>query len=78
MVVNNYKLVKFKANKWRNLNNVEFSIGKKITVISGHNGIGKSTLLALLASTSGLKISNLNSNFHPEIYDFFYIDPSEM
>lgn len=78
MKVIDFKLTTFKAVKWRNLNNIEFPIGKKLTLISGHNGVGKSTLLALLASTSGLRQSNLNSNFHPEIRDFFHINPSEM
>lgn len=76
--VADFKLKKFRANKWRNLRDVEFQIGNKLTLISGQNGVGKSTLLALLASTSGLRQSNLNSNFHPEIYDFFYIDQDEM
>lgn len=78
MNVVDFKLTKFRAEKWRNLKDIEFPVGNKLTLISGHNGVGKSTLLALLASSSGLKQSNLNSNFHPEIYNFFYIDPSEM
>ncbi|NLY46735.1 MAG: ATP-binding protein [Tissierella sp.] len=78
MEVVDFKLIKFKAEKWRNLKDIEFPIGNKLTLISGHNGVGKSNLLGLLASSSGLRQSNLNSNFHPEIYDFFYIDKSEM
>lgn len=64
--------------KFRNFKDVSFSLGKKITVISGQNGVGKSNLLSLIASGSGLnKKSVLNNNFQPEFYDFFNIDKEE-
>lgn len=44
----------FGPNKFRKLSNVSISIAPRLTVIAGHNGIGKSTILALLAHPSGL------------------------
>lgn len=56
---------------FRNFRNIQFSLGKRITLISGQNGSGKSNLLSLIASASGLsQKSELGSNFQPEFYDF--------
>ncbi|MBV4438761.1 AAA family ATPase [Clostridium tyrobutyricum] len=63
---------------FRNFREVCFELGRKITVISGQNGVGKSNLLSLTASGSGLnKKSVLGSNFQPEFYDFFNVDKDE-
>lgn len=63
---------------FRNFRNIQFSLGKRITLISGQNGSGKSNLLSLIASASGLsQKSELGSNFQPEFYDFFSIDEVE-
>lgn len=63
---------------FRNFRNIKFSLGKGITLISGQNGSGKSNLLSLIASASGLsQKSELGSNFQPEFYDFFSIDEFE-
>ena len=43
------KLSRMKIENFRKLSDIEFEFGKKITVISGINGIGKSSLLALIA-----------------------------
>lgn len=43
-----------KNNKFRKLKNLTISLAPRITIIAGHNGIGKSTILALLAHPSGL------------------------
>lgn len=68
----------FQIESFRNFHNVSFDLGRKITVISGQNGVGKSTILSLIASGSGLnKKSTLGSNFQPEFYDFFNIDKNE-
>lgn len=59
-------------------NQIDFKFGNKITVISGINGIGKSSLLALMASTSGTKDKRLNGqDFQPEFGDLFKISPTE-
>ncbi len=75
-----FKISKFKVDKWRKLKEIEFDIANKITLISGHNGVGKSNLLSLIASTSGTKqyVTNSGRRFHPEIYEYFIIDKSEM
>ncbi len=65
-------------DEFRNFKNVSIEFGKKITVISGQNGVGKSNILSLVASGSGLsKKSVLGSNFQPEFYDFFNVDENE-
>lgn len=64
--------------EFRNFKNVSIEFGKKLTVISGQNGVGKSNILSLVASGSGLgKKSVLGSNFQPEFYDFFNVDVNE-
>lgn len=68
----------FHVENFRSFKDVSFDLGKKITVISGQNGVGKSNLLSLIASGSGVnKKSALGSNFQPEFYDFFNIDKDE-
>ena len=63
---------------FRNFRNVKCSLGEKITVISGQNGVGKSTLLSLIASSCGLnKSSRLGRNFQPEFAEYFHIDEKE-
>ena len=66
------------VKQFRSFHDVEFSIGKKITVISGQNGVGKSNLISLIASGSGLsKSSDFGGNFQPKFYAFFYVSPEE-
>lgn len=68
----------FNIEYFRNFKEVSFELGRKMTVISGQNGVGKSNLLSLIASGSGLnKKSVLGSNFQPEFYDFFNVDKDE-
>ena len=63
---------------FRNFKDVSFDLGNKLTVISGQNGVGKSNLISLVASGSGIsKASTLGSKFQPEFYDFFNIDKDE-
>ncbi len=76
----NKRIIPYHLNieNFRNFKEVSFELGKKITVISGQNGVGKSNLLSLIASGSGLnKKSVLGSNFQPEFYDFFNVDKDE-
>lgn len=68
----------FYVEKFRGFQDVSLDLGRRMTVISGQNGVGKSNLLSLIASGSGLsKKSLLGSNFQPEFYDFFNIDKDE-
>ncbi len=55
--------LEFGVNKFRKLHNLVIPIAPRITVIAGHNGIGKSTILALLAHPSGLTSSAYLSYF---------------
>lgn len=64
--------------KFRSFNEVKILLGKKMTVISGVNGVGKSNIISLISSGSGVsKKSALGSNFQPEFSDFFNIDVKE-
>ena len=64
--------------KFRSFKDVKINIGKYITVVSGVNGVGKSNILSLIASGSGVnKKSELGNNFQPEFTDFFNIDENE-
>lgn len=66
------------VENFRNFHNIHFELGSRITLISGQNGSGKSNLLSLIASASGMqKKSELGSNFQPDFNDFFVIDYSE-
>ena len=40
---------KLHITKFRSFENIDFSIGKNLTMISGINGTGKSTILGILA-----------------------------
>ncbi|WP_315437273.1 AAA family ATPase [uncultured Selenomonas sp.] len=72
------KIQHVKVEEFRSFHDVEFDISRKITVISGQNGVGKSNLISLIASGSGLgKSSAFGGNFQPKFYDFFYISPEE-
>lgn len=53
-------------------------IGKKITVFSGQNGVGKSNVMSLIASTFGTKERRrTGGTFQPEFDDFFTITNDE-
>lgn len=65
--------------KFRKMINIEpIKIGRKITVISGVNGVGKSNLLSLIASGSGMaRAKTTGGNFQPKFTEFFKIDETE-
>ena len=46
--------VVFESNSWRKLSGLEIPIFSRLTVIAGHNGIGKSSILGFIANASGL------------------------
>lgn len=66
-------------NDFRALKNVSINLGKYITVISGRNGLCKSTLLALLGNTCELKVkegkSLFNTQFRTEFSEVFKASP---
>ena len=67
------------VEKFRKINNQEFPIGKKITIFSGQNGVGKSNLISLIASTFGKSGVRriIKGNFQPEFDDYFTMPESE-
>lgn len=73
------KYKSIKINNFRKFKNISFNFGKKITVISGINGIGKSSLLSLISSTTGTKDKKINgTSFQPVFSDFFKISKNEI
>jgi len=69
----------FHIENFRSFKDTSFELGRKLTVISGQNGVGKSNILSLIASGSGVSTkSMLGSNFQPEFSDFFNIDENEL
>ena len=73
-----FKLRKVRVEVFRRFHSVQFEVGSRITVISGQNGVGKSNLVSLIASGSGqAKKAILGSNFQPEFYNYFHVDPEE-
>ena len=64
--------------KFRKFTNKEIKLGKKINVFSGQNGVGKSNLLSLIATTFGTKDRRATGgNFFPEFSDYFIINENE-
>lgn len=77
-MANEIKAKKIILKNFRSFRDVDIELGRKITVISGQNGVGKSNILSLIASGSGVsEKAALGSNFQPEFTEFFNIDPSE-
>lgn len=83
----------FGSNKFRKLSNISIPVSPRITVIAGHNGIGKSTILALLAHPSGLtnrpvtgvplnyatsdNVSYFDKTFQANFNEILHIDPQK-
>ena len=63
------------VNEFRALKDVTLNLGKYITVISGRNGLCKSTILALLGNTCELKVKDgksiFNTQFRTEFGEIF-------
>ncbi|GIO01625.1 hypothetical protein AYJ08_08135 [Brevibacillus sp. SKDU10] len=62
--------------RFRKLINISFMIANRITVIAGHNGIGKSTILGLIANGSELKghKSYFEKIFQSQFQEIFHLD----
>lgn len=72
------KLKQVSIEEFRNLTDLRFTLGSRITVLSGHNGVGKSSLLSLIASTTGTNEKRLDKKlFQPEFDDYFTIIANE-
>lgn len=76
------KSIEFGDIPFRRLKKIKIDIAPRITLISGHNGIGKSTILGLLANSSGLTQRKnekypqtyANRNFEANLKEIIFID----
>lgn len=70
------KKVIFNEQGFRNLRNLTIDIAPRITVIAGHNGIGKSTILGLIANGTEHKNYKtlLEKKFRADFSEIFYLD----
>ena len=70
--------IEFGDIPFRKLKNMTLHIGKRLTVIAGHNGIGKTTILGLLANSSGLTNANhkslFDNMFQANFQELFHLD----
>ncbi|WP_431509884.1 AAA family ATPase [Variovorax sp. DAIF25] len=70
--------LEFGTHKFRKLTNIKIPISPRLTVVAGHNGIGKSTILALLAHPSGLttsaQISYFDKTYQANFNEIIHID----
>lgn len=66
----------------RKLRNFNIPITERITLIAGHNAIGKSTILGIIANSSGIKSADYKSYFEKayqsKFEELFYLDDSEI
>lgn len=64
--------------KFRKLKDENINLSKKINVFSGQNGVGKSNLMSLIATTFGKSKKRIGKgNFQPEFYEYFTIPQNE-
>ena len=68
------------GNKFRKLEDLTLEFADRITLIAGHNGVGKSTILGLIASASGQnkQITYFNEPFSFDINKIVHLDPDEL
>lgn len=79
------KIKQLSINHFRLFKNISFQIGNYITVFSGTNAVGKSTLLGILGNSSELKVKDgkpiLQAQFRTEFSEIFKMskeyDPSD-
>lgn len=57
------KRIEFNDHPFRKLKSLKIEFSDRITLIAGHNGIGKSTILGLIANNFGLGIQGTRSYF---------------
>ena len=72
------KALKFESKPFRKLGDIKIQFAPRITLIAGHNGIGKSTILGLIANGSGNRDtgspSYLNRQFEANLKDIVHLD----
>lgn len=62
------KSIEFSTPAFRQLGNIRIDLADRLTLIAGHNGIGKSTILGLLSNTFGLTSSEYKSYIGEPFY----------
>lgn len=74
------KSIEFGEVAFRKLKNIKIDFASRITLVSGHNGIGKSTILGLIANSSGLTKqtkapkSYFDKTFQANLSEIIFID----
>ncbi|MDO8445726.1 MAG: AAA family ATPase [Deltaproteobacteria bacterium] len=72
------KSLNFELPPFRKLGSISIPFAERITVIAGHNGIGKSTILGLVANGSGIhdasNKSYLNRAFDANLNEIVHLD----
>ncbi|MNM21182.1 recombination protein F [compost metagenome] len=73
------KSLRFEQPAFRKLQDISLEFAPRITLLSGHNGVGKSTILGMLASTSGLTKTNpfksyFGKFFEANVSEIVYVD----
>lgn len=75
MISRRDKIKSINIKKFRKLKDIEFEFGERITIISGHNSIGKSTILGLIANGSESREKHLlNKQFRSRFNELFDLD----
>ena len=72
--------LEFYSNGVRKLKNIKLEFGDRFTIIAGHNGVGKSTILGLIASSSGMpeEKTYFDTHFSIDINQIIHFDPEEL
>ncbi len=72
------KALRFETPAFRKLGDISIPLADRITLIAGHNGIGKSTILGLIANGSGIRgegfQSYLSRPFEANIHEIVHLD----
>lgn len=72
------KSLRFETPFFRKLGNLTIPFAERITIIAGHNGIGKSTILGLVANGSGIRDASnqsyLNRAFDANLNEIVHLD----
>lgn len=72
------KSLRFDDPAFRKLNNIRIDFADRITLIAGHNGIGKSTILGLVSNGSGLSEADhksyFNRTYQGNLSDIIHLD----
>lgn len=73
--------IQFNEHKFRKLSNIKLDIAPRLTAISGHNGIGKSTILGIIANGSeynGEPKTYFGKSFRSDFGEIFHLAEDEI